>query len=268
MSIASLPMYDLPELRQATDEWWRGLARAFAQEGINDVPAGLLRGQNYHDAWSHPDLLFSQTCGYPLTHELRGKIKLVATPCYAAPGCSGPNYCSAVLVHADSPARYLEDLRGKRCVISSRSSHSGYNALRDSVAPIAGGKVFFGRVEPSGSHLNSIAMIRANDADIAAVDCVTHALLARHCRQSLSGTRVLCHTRSAPGLPYVTSLSASTGLVQQMRRSLAAACADPRLAACREALLLTDAASLSIDDYAEIDRMEKDAVSLGYETIR
>src|SRR6185312_8107473 len=33
MAVASLPMYDLPELRAATDAWWKGLARAFRREG-------------------------------------------------------------------------------------------------------------------------------------------------------------------------------------------------------------------------------------------
>ena len=37
MAVASLPMYDLPELREATDAWWRGLARAFAAEGLEDA---------------------------------------------------------------------------------------------------------------------------------------------------------------------------------------------------------------------------------------
>jgi hypothetical protein len=31
--IAALPMYDWPEIREATDAWWAGLARAFRREG-------------------------------------------------------------------------------------------------------------------------------------------------------------------------------------------------------------------------------------------
>ncbi len=268
MTIASLPMYDLPELQEATDEWWLGLAKAFRREGIKDVPAGLHRSGNYRDAWIHPGLLFSQTCGYPLTQELQGKVTLVATPSYAAAGCSGSSYCSTVLVHSDSQARRPADLRGKRCAVSSANSHSGYNALRALMAPVAREKPFFGNVEVSGSHLNSIAMICAGDADVAAVDCVTYALLARYRRQALCGTKVLCHTRSAPGLPYVTGPSAGVDRVQRMQRGLAAACTDPELAACREALLITGTTNLSIDDYDDIPQMERDAVSLGYDIIR
>jgi hypothetical protein len=70
-NIASLPMYDLPEIRTATDQWWKRLADALRQEGIDGVPDALWRGDDYRMPWTHPDLLLSQTCGYPLTHELR-----------------------------------------------------------------------------------------------------------------------------------------------------------------------------------------------------
>ena len=38
MTIASLPMYDLPEVRRATDAWWAGLAAGFTRAGVADVP--------------------------------------------------------------------------------------------------------------------------------------------------------------------------------------------------------------------------------------
>ena len=114
MPIACLPMYDLAELKAATDAWWKGLAHAFTREGLRDIPGLLHRSGNYRDSWTRPDLLLGQTCGYPLTHELREKVALVATPCYRARGCEGPQYASIIIVHADSPARDLSDFRGKR----------------------------------------------------------------------------------------------------------------------------------------------------------
>ena len=85
MAVASLPMYDLPAIRDATDHWWRGLARAFRSEGVPDVPDALSRGPDVRDLWRHGGLLFSQTCGYPLMHELKDDVTLLATPCYVAP---------------------------------------------------------------------------------------------------------------------------------------------------------------------------------------
>ena len=37
--IASLPMYDLPETRSATDALWAGIARHLRAEGVAEVPA-------------------------------------------------------------------------------------------------------------------------------------------------------------------------------------------------------------------------------------
>ena len=36
MRYASLPMYDLTEIRHATQAWWAGLARTFEAAGIDD----------------------------------------------------------------------------------------------------------------------------------------------------------------------------------------------------------------------------------------
>lgn len=104
MTVASLPMYDLPEIAADTNRWWKGLARAFRREGIADVPEELWRGVPHIEPWTRGDLLLSQTCGYPLTHELSGKVSLVATPCYSVPECQGTDYCSIVVVHRDSAA--------------------------------------------------------------------------------------------------------------------------------------------------------------------
>lgn len=257
-------MYDLPQIRAATDAWWSGLARAFAREGVADVPSRLHREGCYRESWTRGDLLLSQSCGYPLTHELRGRVALVATPCYAAQGCAGSDYRSVVIVHSDCPAKDLSELRGKRCVVSSASSHSGYNSLRELVARRSGGDCFFDRVEVSGSHLSSIALVAAGRADIAAIDCVTHALLKHHDPATLAGTRVLCKTQRAPGLPYITRGDAGPDLVRRLQNGVLAACADPGLADCRAALMIAGAANLTLDAYDRVVQMEHEAAECGF----
>src|SRR5262245_59558420 len=59
MTIASLAMYDLPELRDATDALWQGLARGFRRAGIAEVPAALERGLPYREVWHRADLRLS-----------------------------------------------------------------------------------------------------------------------------------------------------------------------------------------------------------------
>src|SRR5579871_4250160 len=150
MSFASLPMYNPAEAPGASAALWRGIARHFRRAGIEDVPDVLLDRPPVPDHWFSDELLFSQTCGYPLTHALKGKVRLVATPCYEADGCEDASYCSFVIVPADSPARSLADLRGKRVAFNTPDSQSGMNALRALVAPLAGGKRFFGDVIETG----------------------------------------------------------------------------------------------------------------------
>jgi ABC-type phosphate/phosphonate transport system substrate-binding protein len=236
--IAGLPMYDPPELRAAVDAWWEGLARAFRAEGIAGVPDGLDRTLALDALWGSPDLLFTQTCGYPLFGAWAGRMQYVATPRHATDGCDGPNYCSFIVVPAHATAERLEDLRGARSSVSARISHSGYNALRALFAPLATDGRFFGSVNVSGSHADSLAQLAAGEMDVAAIDCVSYALLSR-CRPHVARrTRVVGRTASAPGLPYATHPEAPPDLVECLRAGLARAFADPKLAATRSALLL------------------------------
>ena len=263
---ASLPMYDLPELRAATDAWWRGLAGHLRAAGFPDVPARLQRDPGA--AATGPDLLLTQVCGYPLTHALAGRVQRVCTPCYAAPGCAGARYSSALVVPASSGAATLADLRGGVCAINARNSHSGCNVLRRMLAPLAGGRPYFARVTRTGSHEASLAAVAAGEADLCAVDAVTHALLERHAPRRLAGTRVLEFSPSAPGLPYVTGGDRDAAELWRMRAAIGAALADPGLEAVRADLLISGAEIPGPESYDEIPAMEREAIALGYPELR
>lgn len=262
--IAALPMYDLPELRAATDDWWAALARAFTAEGIGDAPRLLSRDVSPTQAWLSPSLLVGQTCGYPLTHALRGRVGLVATPCYRAEGCEGALYRSAIVVRAEDPATGLDDLRGRRVAFNATDSQSGYNGLRASIAPLAEEGRFFGASVESGAHRESLRMVAARRADVAAIDAVTFALLAECVPDEVAGIRVLAWTDPAPSLPYVTAAVATDDMVARLRAALDRAVADPSAAASREALLLGGFETLPLSAYAVIDDMERAAVDASY----
>jgi hypothetical protein len=192
---ASLGMYDLPELAEATNAWWRGLARHFAAQGFRDLPDKLNRQGDPVERLKAPGLLFAQTCGFPLTHRLKDHVQLLATPRYAVPGCAGATYVSWVVVRMDDPAKTPADLRGSRVAYNDDGSQSGYNTLRALIAPIAQGRKFFGEAIESGAHRNSLAMVKAGKADVAALDCVTFALIARNAPQPHRAGTALCHRR-------------------------------------------------------------------------
>jgi ABC-type phosphate/phosphonate transport system substrate-binding protein len=261
---ASLGMYDLPELTAATDAWWAGLRRHFAAEGLRDLPDALTRSGDPVGRLKADGLLFAQTCGFPLTHALQDHVQLLATPRYGAAGCAGATYVSWIVVRHDDPAKTLADLRGRRVAFNDQGSQSGYNCLRAMIAPLAAGVGFFGAAVESGAHRRSLALVKAGEADVAAIDCVTFALIARAAPVEVAGIRVLCASAAAPGLPYVTAIATAASDVRRLRAGLAAAFADPALEETRAALLLDGCEVLPRAAYDVIPAMESAAVSAGY----
>ena len=264
MSLASLPMYNLPETADASAALWRGLARHFRRAGIPDVPDALAAQPKVPDHWLSPDLLFSQTCGYPLTHALAGGVQLVATPCYDAPGCDGPSYCSILVVAAGSQATSPADLQGKRAAFNTPDSQSGMNALRAVIAPLAEGGRFFAEIIETGGHAASLDLVAAGGADVAAIDAVSLALFALYRRPAAARVRELCRSPSAPSLPFITAGGASHERVMRLRDGLRTAMADPDLAGARQALLLRDIMLLPDSAYEPILEMERAAQRRGY----
>ena len=261
---AGLPMYDPPELRPAVDAWWQGLARAFRAEGLGEVPERLDRELAFDALWSAPDLLFAQACGYPLMSVWSDRLGYLVTPRYAAPGCEGSSYCSFIVVPADSTAQCIEDLRGARCSINSRISHSGFNALRSHVAPLARNGRFFGAIRVSGGHAESLNEIARGEADIAAIDCVTYELMRRCRPATIAATRIVGRTVRAPGLPYVTRIDAAPEVRERLAAGLVRAFADPSLAPVRAELLIDGVDVLSLAHYRCMTTMADDAKRHGY----
>src|SRR6266404_4455866 len=93
-----------------------------------------------------------------------GGLQLVATPCYDAPGCDGPSYCSILVVAAGSQATSPADLQGKRAAFNTPDSQSGMNALRAVIAPLAEGGRFFAEIIETGGHAASLDLVAAGGA--------------------------------------------------------------------------------------------------------
>jgi ABC-type phosphate/phosphonate transport system substrate-binding protein len=265
--IAGLPMYALPELATATADWWMGLRRHFQQAGLSVLPAAITEPRDLYEHWLKPDLLFTQTCGYPLAHDLAGRVQLVTTPCYSAPGCDGSNYRSMVVVRDGAGYTGLEELRGKKVAFNSRDSQSGYNTLRHLIAPLAQDGHFFAASLETGGHRHSLAAVRNGTADVAAIDCVTYALIAAVAPQEVAGIRILCQSEAVPNLPYITAQATTADVISRLRDGLRSAIGDPHLTATRNALLIADMADVPISTYDRIMTMERSAIAAGYKDL-
>ena len=274
--IASLPMYNVSPQHAAL---WRSLlsdcvtifARIFARSfdpgdvTIVNAPEGELMPH-----WRRKDLLLSQTCGFPYRMlGLADEVHLIATPIFDAPGCEGPRYRSVLVVSAEAWARgahTLEACRGLRAACNGADSHSGMNAFRHALAPLARDGRFLASVRWTGSHAATLQALASGAADVGAIDCVTLALLRDSHSEIFDGVRTIGMTASAPGLPLITSRALGEGQAQALRDALdATLAADPERA---RTLRLRGFARLTGEAYAEIEDMANAAAQQGYTDLR
>jgi len=268
MAIASLPMYDLAEVRGANDRFWRALSKNMRQNGLSGVPARLVHDQPVHQLWSDPEMLISQCCGYDVIERYKDRLRPVATPNFSALGCLGENYCSVVVVADDCRFCDVRDMAGAIAVINGPESHSGMSALRHLVARHSTKGRFFSGVKISGSHLDSLDMVRRKIADIAAIDSVTLTLLRRYRHNIMDGLKVLGTTYAAPAPPYVVRANLGEDDVMKIRQSLLETFKDPALAACREQLLLKGISLTQQEDYWVHEAFKDHALKHGFPSLQ
>ncbi len=104
----------------------------------------------------------------------------------------------------------------------------------------------------------------AGVADVAAIDCVTFAILERHRPAAVEAVRVLTLSDLGPGIPYVTRTDTDPGTVDKMREAIIGAFTDPGIEDALDALFLVGVTVLPKGDYYDLIDFERDAVSLGY----
>ncbi|MCW6507653.1 phosphate/phosphite/phosphonate ABC transporter substrate-binding protein [Lichenifustis flavocetrariae] len=256
----SWPMYAVDQA--AVEAFWGVLRRRLEAAGLDGVPHALAVPTDLLAHWRRPDLLLSQTCGYPFVTALSGAVRYVATPRFRAPGCDGPLYRSAIVVRVEEPLTDLVELAGRRVAYNSTDSHSGYNSLRARVAPLAVKGRFFAAGIATGAHRNSLAAVRSNRADVAAIDAVTLSLIARAFPDEVAGLKVIAYTDPAPGLPFITAPEMPETDVAKLRQALAQAC-DPSEETAGN-LLLDGIEILPPGAYDVIGAMQARAFALDY----
>ncbi|MFA6114713.1 MAG: PhnD/SsuA/transferrin family substrate-binding protein [Sphingomonas sp.] len=260
---ASLGMYDHASQRDANDRLWAAIARILRDRGVAGVPDRLERGRSVQDSWHDPDLLFGQICGFPLITDTTLALRVLALPVYDTPG-SGAALHRSFLVTRQGDATTLDAYRGRRAAINDRQSNTGMNLLRAAVAPFATGGRFFGEVRETGAHRQSLSAIVMGDADIAAIDAVTFAAIARAEPELAESLQTIGTTVASSTPPFVTARGTSIETVAALRIALADVAADPGLADVRAALFLADIVPGSVDRFVPLRTLEIDAAIAGY----
>jgi ABC-type phosphate/phosphonate transport system substrate-binding protein len=264
MLFASLPMYNLPEMRAANARFWEVLHGLLRAAGLGEVPEELVFERGPVPPRLEPEMLFSQTCGYPLETVFRGQAIRLGAPVYAAPGCDGATHRAYFLVRAESPARRLADLRDAVFLLNSPVSNSGMNLPRRALAEVAGGRPFFRRVVETGGHPASLDRLLRGDGDVASIDCVTFAFWRRYRPQDAARLRIVGETPASPAIPFVTSVATPPATVAILRGALHTLAREPRHAAARAGLLIKDIVDVPDAAYRGLLDYEAEAAVLGY----
>jgi ABC-type phosphate/phosphonate transport system substrate-binding protein len=256
-------MYDFPWTREANDALWAALAGRLRANGI-DAPAHLTREADLHELWRSPGLIFGQTCGYPYVTALRASVALVATPAYRFAGCQGASHRSFLIANKARARRGLGDFAGARAAVNALDSNSGMNLFRATIAPLAQGRSFFAEVIVTGSHAASLAAVSEGQADLAAIDCVSFALLRNGRPDLMQSVEVIAESPPSPALPFIMSAAFAKSHLSALREALFATLTDPALAGALKILGLVGAEVLGDADYERIAQIERDAIAAGY----
>lgn len=223
--IASLPMYDWPEVQAENDAAWSRARDRLRAQGI-EAPERLTRGGAALDAlWRDPNLFLSQTCWGPMEAGLAPHVQVVAQPDYSAcEGGTGEFYSSAVVMRAASGARpgaalELERLRNARFAFNSADSRSGYLALKADLEARGEGLSIFSALVETGGHRASIRAVAEGVADVAAIDCKAWALARRH-EPAAQALAAVGWTAPRKGLPFITARATPAPVVAALREAL------------------------------------------------
>lgn len=242
--IASLGMYDRPETAAAHDRLWVLVRDALRARGIA-APDALSRGEAaFWPAWTAPDLVLSQTCGFPYRARLYGQVTLIGAPDHRLPGCAPGQYCSVFVVRKDDPRQGIEDFADARFAYNEPMSQSGWAAPQTHAQGLG---FRFSRVWQSGAHRLSAQAVATGAADIAALDAVSYALCRRY-DPFMSALREIGRTAPTPALPYVSAPGADgSGIFEALRQAVASLSAEDA-----DTLLLYGVTRIAAESYLRV----------------
>lgn len=204
--IASLPMYDRAETAQSLDILWAEIRARLPF----DAPEALMRGGDAWDHWRHPDLILSQTCGYPYRTRLYGQVQMIAAPDNRLPGCPLGHYNSVFVVRADDPRQEIRAFADTRLAYNEALSQSGWAAPQNHAASLG---FVFTRSLHTGGHRHSAQAVADGRADIAALDALTWRLIRRFDAYAVR-LREIGRTAPTPALPFITGPGRDTAIIR------------------------------------------------------
>jgi ABC-type phosphate/phosphonate transport system substrate-binding protein len=256
-----------PPLRQAWEALLKPLGEII-QEIDPEIDIGPIQigFDSAPDTYLSSDLLLGHTCGYPYMSHWKQSHQLLAAPVFDIAGCKGTQYASWFICRSNDPRHSLESFCGATAALNAPNSNSGMNVLRHAVSRMARDGKFFNRTVVTGSHFNSLRALVIGDADIAAIDPVSYHHIM-HSEPSLeSAVKIFGQSIHTTGLPFITHRNQpiSRALLLQALNQ----CVERSEHDALECLRLVRFSGVSESDYDALMKLESDAVSAGYPTLK
>ena len=226
--IASLPMYDLPEIVTHTDALWEEIARQLTHRGVASAPSTLKRPSGpLHDHWLDPRLLLSHTCGFPLLRVLTDAQHVLGSFVVASGSPARLGWYRSVVVCRADDARApngVAGFDGAPVAVNDAGSLSGWVSLGVALADagIRPGPITF-----TGAHAVSVEAVRSGSADLASIDAHSFSLFSAHRPSAVEGLRVIGHGPEVAMTPLITAHSELVGVLREAVAAAVKAIAPP-----------------------------------------
>ena len=180
-------------------------------------PAELVTGESL-DQLRKGEVDFAFICGLPyirLRREAQSSISLVAAPVLEGDRYEGrPIYFSDVIVPAPGPVTAFEELRGRSWACNGFDSHSGTLVVLHHLLRMGEDGRFFGRVEMSGSHQQSIRWVADGRVEGSAIDSQVLEVELKNHPGLRDRIRLVASLGPSTNMPLVASAAASESLRQ------------------------------------------------------
>ena len=197
-------------------------AYQFVASRVGDAlrqPVRLVTGESL-DQLRNGEVDFAFLCGLPyvkLRREPCQPVSLVAAPVLEGDRYDGrPIYFSDLIVPVDSPVTAFDDLRGRSWACNGFDSHSGALVVLYYLLQMGEDGRFFGRVDISGSHQQSIRRVAAGEVDGSAIDSQVLAVELRDHPELKDRIRVIASLGPSTNMPLV----ASSGIAESLRQEV------------------------------------------------
>ena len=248
---AALTMYPFDALRPAWDDLYAAVADRVGRTG-NSVPSSPMRWDlDQHATWLDPAMVAGMACGWPLITALRDQVRVVGTFAYALDDDVSHLYRSRIIARADAVVRSVDGIDPSTITAALNSSDSLSGCISLLAAAGRGRQQWPGRIEWTGAHVLSIDAVRSGRADIASIDGLTWAFLARDEPHTLDGLITIGRGPLVPCLPVIVNRKTTDHELAMWRDALVETVRDPAMVLVREILLIRDFVPLDYSGYVD-----------------